>query len=141
MLTLDSIENNKASWRTIQDFVESFPDNETWKDWKVFMRSAVQKASDDGLNRYFRAGQSMQHIIFSTCERYGLETYDPEPPRVTLGRGKMGMFVASSSHNLWFSTPEQETLVTADNIAPVLRSYLANLWRETRPNDPVPFDG
>jgi hypothetical protein len=140
MLTSDTIESNKASWRKIQDFVESFPDNETWKDWKEFMRSAIQKACDDRLNHYFRAGQSMQHIVFSTCERHGLENYDPEPPRVTVGHGKMGMFVASSRHNLWFSRPERETLVTADNIAFILKSYLESLWRETRPNEPVPFD-
>jgi len=140
MLTPAAIEGNKASWIEIRDFVEGFPDNETWESWKDFMRSAIQAASEGGLDRYFRAGQSMQHIIFSTCERHGLENFKPEPPRVTLGRGKAGMFVAWSHYNIWFSTPERETPVTADNVRSVLRSYLAELWRETRTEDPLPFN-
>ena len=104
------------------------------------MRPVLEACIEAGLDQYFRAGQSMQHIIFSTCERHGLENFNPEPPRVTLGHGKAGMFVAWSHYNIWFSTPERETSVTADNVVSALRSYLAELWRETRTEDPLPFD-
>ncbi len=123
MLTPDAIESNLTSWIRIRDFVEKFPDDETWKSWNDFMRYAIQTASDDGLNRYFRVGQSMQQMVFSTCDRHGLESFNPEPPRVTLVRGKNGMFVVISRSNLWFSTPDRQTPVAEDNVVSVLRSY------------------
>ena len=97
MLTDAVIENNKASWLAVLHFVDEFPDNEIWSGWKVFMRPVIQAGIDAGLDQYFRAGTSMQHIIFSTCERNGLEQFSPAPPRITIGRREStGMFVAWS---------------------------------------------
>ena len=141
MLTTAVVEDNKASWVQVLHFVDGFPDNETWRAWKAFIRSVIEAGIEAGLDQYFRAGQSMQHIIFSTCERHGLEQISPAPSRVTLGEHESArMFVASSHKNLWFHGPEREDAVTSDNAVSVLRSYLADLWRETRPLDPVPFD-
>ena len=141
MLTTAVVEDNKASWLRVLHFVDEFPDNESWPSWKASMRPVIEACIKAGLDQYFRAGQSMQHIIFSTCERHGLEQISPAPPRVTLGRHKSaGMFVAWSHNNLWFHDPEREDAVTSDNAVSVLKSHLADLWRETRPMDPVPFD-
>jgi hypothetical protein len=141
MLTDAVVENNKASWLHVLRFVDKFPDDETWREWKAFMHDVIEVGIETGLDRYYRAGQSMQHIIFSTCERHGLEDFSPAPPRVTLGRRKSGgMFVALSHNNLWFHDPEREDAVTSDNVESILRCYLADLWCETRPVDPVPFD-
>jgi hypothetical protein len=101
----------------------------------------IEAGIEAGLDQYFRAGQSMQHVIFLTCERHGLEQFNPAPPRVTLGWHKSGgMFVAVSNHNLWFHDPEREDAVTSDNAFSVLRRYLADLWSETGPMDPIPFE-
>ena len=141
MLTDAVIENNKASWLAVLHFVDEFPDNEIWRGWKAFLRSVIQAGIDAGLHQYFRAGTSMQHIIFSTCEGNGLEPLSPAPPRITIGRREStGMFVAWSHNNLWFHPPEREDPVTADNVVSVLRRYLGDLWRETRPTEPVPFN-
>jgi len=140
MITSEVIENNKASWANVTQFIEGFPDNDTWLPWKLFVRAVVQAGTSAGLNKFFRAGQSMQHIIFSTCERNGLENYTPAPPRVTLGRDHNGeMFIAWSHSNIWFSEPERKDLVTPQTVLSVLRTYLVDLWRETRPTEPFPL--
>ena len=141
MLKSVVIEGNKASWVDVLRFVDRFPDDVTWLLWKSFVRTVIESGIEAGLDQYFRAGQSMQHIIFSTCERHGLEDFSPAPPRVTLGRRKSGsMFVGWSHYNVWFHDPEHEETVTSGNALPVLKGYLADLWRETRPIAPVPFD-
>jgi hypothetical protein len=141
MLTTAVVENNKASWLDVLQFVDEFPENETWAAWKAFVRPVIEACIEAGLHQYFRAGQSMQHIIFSTSERHGLEEIIPSPPRVTFGRrASERMFVAWSHSNLWFHDPEREDAVTSENAVSVLRRYLADLWRETRPADSVPFD-
>jgi hypothetical protein len=72
MVTREVVENNKASWEEVAGFVEEFPDNDVWLSWKTFMRALLQAGIGVGLNQCFRVGTSMQHIIFSTCERNGL---------------------------------------------------------------------
>lgn len=141
MLPIAVVESNKASWFDVLHFIDEFPDNEAWRAWKAFMRPVMQSGIDAGLNQYFRAGTSMSHIIFSTSERHRLEQFSPAPPRITLGRREnAGMFVAWSHNNLWFHTPEVEDPVTSDSVMSVLRRYLADLWRETRPTELLPFD-
>ena len=80
----------------------------------------------------------MHHIIFSTCERHNLESFDPAPPRVTVIHGETESFVAKSSANLYFHEPTRKTPVSEENVWPVLKSYLVELWRETRPQEPLP---
>jgi hypothetical protein len=69
VITAGVVENNKSSWIDGAHFLVEFPDNNTWLPWKGFMRSVVQAGIGVGLNKYFRVGMSMQHIIFSTCEK------------------------------------------------------------------------
>src|SRR5215472_16958456 len=131
-------KDNRASWADVLSFIEEFPKNETWVDWKKFMGALVREGIEEGLDQYFRAGQSMQHIIFSTCERHGLEHFDPPPPRVTVGRIESDYFVAWSHRNIWFFEAERRDIVTGENAVSTLRSYLVALWRETRPEEPFP---
>jgi hypothetical protein len=75
---------NRASWNDMLDFVDSFPDDK-WKDWKAVVRPVLQASIQSGMCEYFRAGQSVHHLIFSTAENHGLEDIQPTPPRVTFG--------------------------------------------------------
>lgn len=138
VVTPELMADNQASWTDMFAFVDEFPENDTWKEWKKFMRTLLRAGVEDKLDKYFHAGQSMQHIIFSTCERHGLERYDPQPPRVTVGRDEGGYFVAYSRSNLWFNPPDRKDTITSSNALAVLRSYLLILWQETRPTDQVP---
>jgi hypothetical protein len=120
------------------EHIERFPD-EQWLSWKEFMRPLVRAAADTGLNDYFRAGQSMSHLIFSTAEEHGLELIDPPPPRVTLGRDEdLTFFVAISRSNVWFDQPDRKDTIGPDNALSALKAYLYVLWVETRPGQPVP---
>ena len=97
---------------------------------------------DAGLDKYFRVGQSMTHIVFSTAEQHGLEQYNPPPPRITLlhERPSDEWFIAWSHLNLIVrpEAAERKTKINAENAVPVLKSYLTDLWRETRPDDALP---
>jgi hypothetical protein len=73
----------QESWISFEGFVAEFPDDGRWTAWKAFVLALLQMCVDAGLDRYFRAGQSMHDIIFSTAEEHGLEKHDPAPPRVT----------------------------------------------------------
>jgi hypothetical protein len=126
---------NQQSWRSVLDFVSTFREP-LWSDWKAFMEPLLRTCIDAGLDQHFRAGQSMSQIIISTAKEHGLEKYNPPPPRITLGwnkaEGNRQYFVAYSHLNLLNSAPERVTVVTSENAFSVLRSYMAQLWRETQ---------
>jgi len=132
---------NQQSWRSVLDFVATFPEP-LWSDWKMFMGSLLRTCIDAGLDQHFRAGQSVSQIIISTAKEHGLEQYDPPPPRITLGwnksEGDVQYFVAYSHSNLWFGAPESVTPVSNESAFSVLRSYMTQLWHETRASEALP---
>ena len=129
----------QESWVWMAGWVEQMP-NVHWAPWKAFILPLVRSCVDVGLDQYFRVGQSMSDIIFSTAEQHGLEKYNPPLPRVTLtfDRAKQQWFVAWSYRFLLSVEPDRKDPVNAENVFPVLKSYLADLWRETRPNEALP---
>ena len=138
VITRDIIESNRESWRELAFLVALYPNDKIWKEWKAFVSGVLHAGIGCGLDQYFRAGIQMNEIIFSTAERHGLETFKPAPPRVRLmSDEQMRMFVACS-HSGALSVPERQDSVTSENVMPVLKTYLAALWRETRPAEPVP---
>lgn len=54
------------TWDRLESFVRSFRDDGVWDHWKAEMLLLVSKAKESGVAAHFRAGQSMQHLIFST---------------------------------------------------------------------------
>src|SRR5580698_11617896 len=138
MLSPESEIANFDSWARTAFLIEEQPDDDLWLPYKVFLRRIFQLGARDGLCYYFRAGQSMHHIIFSTCERHRLESYDPPPLRITLLRREAEWFVAASYANLYFHEPIKKTAVTSEDVWPILKSYLNDLWRETRPEERLP---
>lgn len=140
MLDENLIRENKKSWDNMISFVDGFPTNDAWHAWKIFVGSMLRHGIDTGLDRYFRAGQSMQHIIFSTAEHHGLEDIDPSPPRVTIAFDeRMRIYLAWSRFNLWFNKPDRQTYLTGDSANSILRIYLSSLWDETRPSEKNPI--
>jgi hypothetical protein len=134
------LDTKQESWAWVMEWVGEMPgENATWASWTAFILPLLQACKSAGLDRYFRVGQSMSHIIFSTTERHRLEQYDP-PPRVSLMRDpeKQLWTIAWSYQNLWFSKPDRQDVVNSDNALRILKMYLADLWRETRPGEVTP---
>lgn len=137
------LETKQQSWVWVTEFVKGLPGhNAGWTPFAAFVLPILQACVDAGLDQYFRVGQSMAHIIFSTAEEHGLERYNPPPPRITLlhERPSDEWFIAWSRRNLIVrpDAAERKTKINAEDAFPVLKSYLTDLWRETRSGDPLP---
>lgn len=127
---------NEDSWLKMIAFAESFPDP-VWTDWRAQMVPLLREALERGIHHHFQAGQSMQHIIFSTLEHWGLD----REPRVTIGYEKdMSLFVAYSTTNIWFSEPMTKVALQRDNAMNVLARFLRTLWTDTKPDAHVPAE-
>jgi hypothetical protein len=140
MVALELMAKNQASWAEVfADIDEYYPENDTWGEWKEFMHALLRAGVEEHLDKYFRAGQSMHYIIFSTCERHGLKRHDPH---VVLGRDHNGYFVVYSRDTWWSLepgvTPDRKDVITSTNALAVWRSHQLALWRETRPSEPIP---
>jgi hypothetical protein len=97
--------NNIASWKAILGRVDRFSENANWTPWKTFARKFVCEGIELGLDRYFRAGMSMNHLLFSTLDHNGLQ----REPRVTVEfRRENKLRVAYGTTNLFVSSAELE---------------------------------
>ena len=134
------LRTKQGSWVALMGWVERMPTNQDWAPFKAFVLPLLNGGIEAGLDEYFRVGQSMSHIIFSTAEEHNLEKYEPSPLRITIRPedNPKRWYVARSYTNLWFSTPEKETSVDSETAFPVLKQYLTDLWRETRPGESLP---
>jgi hypothetical protein len=127
------LDTNEDSWLWVVQEIENYPNTEYWVDYKDFARPVIKAVIYAGLHHHFRAGFSMSHIIISTADRR-LELYEPRQPHVTL-RFEGEKQVAWSHANLHFHAAERFQPVNAENVFVTLKSFLADLWRETRPNE------
>ena len=128
--------NNPQSWQNIHNFIDEFPEDEYWSNWKSMARDLVFALEARGLSKCFRVGQSMHQIIFSTSPRHGLIT----EPRVTLEfyPNERQVRIAYSHANVEFCKPdsvEQVDVLLASSCA--LR-YLRQLWVETYSETEIP---
>lgn len=130
-------KTNRESWQLLIQMVENRSGQ--WQEWKSRVLAILRAGVRDGLDSYFRAGESMNYLMFSTAEKHGLEDIEPRPPYVTLGiDANNQLFVAVSQYSLHFNAPERRDIVTDETALPVLKAYLRTLWQRTRPNDPIP---
>jgi hypothetical protein len=130
-------KTNRESWQLLIQMVENRPDQ--WRQWKSRVLTVLRAGVRDGLDSYFRAGESMNYLMFSTVDKHGLEDIEPRPLHVTLGvDADNRLFVAVSQHSLHFNKAERQDVVTDETALSVLKTYLRDLWQRTKPNEPVP---
>ena len=128
--------DNMDSWRRIREFIDEFPDDERWLDWKRIAKSLISSLTEEHLDRSLRIGQSMSHIIFSTIDHHRLY----QEPRVTVEireKDKKLRFAYSTS-NLWFNEPIEEITVYEADALLVAKHMLRKLWLVTKPGMEVP---
>jgi len=79
----------------------------------------------------------MHDIIFSTADDV-LEKTTPPPPRITIHWNPQFQLMISWSHtNPTLYGAERQHAVTGDAF-PILKPYLIDLWRDTRPTEASP---
>lgn len=136
----DRTATNQATWVAVQEFIRRFPNDATWGLWRRNVLALLDEAIDAGLDKHFRAGQSMQHIILSTASEHGLESIEPPPPRVTIAFAEdKGLLVALSRANIWFASAERTSEIPEIGGLQVLAGYLKQLWEQTRPEESMPL--
>jgi hypothetical protein len=128
--------DNAESWQQIYQFIDEFPDDAYWSQWKPMVRDFVSTLDARGLVTSFRVGQSMHHIIFSTIDHHRL-TFEP---RVTLefDPKERTVRVAFSYSNLHFHEPQSQETVPLSTAVSSTLGYLRRLWCETKPATPIP---
>ncbi len=132
----------QESWTWLTEWVESLPKhNANWAPLTEFVIPVLSACVRAGLNEYFRIGQSMSKIIFSTAEEHGLEKYDPLPPRVSLRYDweQNQWFIALSHLDLSGELEvARQDCVTSGTVLITLKAHLTVLWRETHEGEPLP---
>ena len=129
-------ENNAESWQQLRKFIEEFPGNARSSAWKQMAGGVVSELERRGLIPLFRAGKSMQHVIFSTSDHHGLR----DEPRVTLEfqPEQQEVRIAYSKADIRFHEPLIEAWVSAPVALQVTLGALRRLWTETWPAQPMP---
>src|SRR5580700_6573662 len=92
---------NIESWKVVEAFIDRLPGrNAGWEPWSTLARRFVNEGHRLGLNRHFRAGKSVTHLVFSTLDHHGLRG----EPRVTVEfHPENEIRIAFGSSNLWFT--------------------------------------
>lgn len=139
MIDLVSPEHHKKnleSWTDLQSLVDTFPSDVHWTAWKVLAKKFLDECISLGLNGYFRAGQSMHHLVFSTLDQHGLR----DEPRVTVDlHPETQLRIAFGRGNIHFASPELEYLLPYDTGFPTFRRFMNQLWTATMP-EAIPGD-
>jgi hypothetical protein len=127
-------DENRATWQHVLDFVAEYPDNEYWNRWKAIVSPILERAVELEYDSLFRAGMSVNHVIFSTLDHHGLR----DEPRVTFEVMKdWSIRISLTTNNVWFREPTQFAVMDELSAFPTLQRYLWHLWEETVP-EPVP---
>ena len=129
-MTPEHEANNVASWKLVLGFIDEYPESTHWSPWKKLARRFVDESIELGLDRYFRAGQSMSHMIFSTLDHHGLRN----EPRVTVElHPENELRIAYGTSYLSRFPAELEYSLPYDDAFPTFRRFLNQLWIETVP--------
>jgi len=133
-MTPDFQRNTVASWDAVTAYIEQYPDDSNWGAWKKLARKFIREGISLGLNQYFRAGQGMHHLLFSTLDHHGLL----DEPRVTVVfHPEDELRIIYSKTNLHFHTNELECLLPYAEGFSAFKKNLSQLWTATV-SEPLP---
>jgi hypothetical protein len=130
------------SWAAMTEFMARLAQYPTVAGWARVGADLLAQGQQRGLDQHFRAGQSMQHLIFSTVPHFGLHdelrvtVAWPDGDADSAATGAM-IEVSLGRSNRWFSAPEQLSIGGAADAWPLVAEYLRTLWQRTQ-STPVP---
>lgn len=125
-----------ASWDDLGKFINRF-DYPNWEGWKHLADRFMNHCIERQFNRYFRAGQSMTTLVFSTLDHHGLQ----DEPRVNVvlhPPDKLelsyypGLPVRGADNELEYELNFETGVAT-------FQRFLNHLWEMTMP-EPLPAD-
>ncbi len=130
---------NVESWKSLETWVEQTAQTRSdLAHWRCLAKEFLREGARLGLDRYFLAGQSHLHLVFSTLERQphrlgerrvSLEFLSQTKIRICYGMG--------SSHGK--GVQELEYTLPSELAFPTFRRFLNQLWTSTMP-EPVPSE-
>lgn len=125
--------DNPSSWQAVLESIAEYPDDDQWREWKLVATRFIRDGIAVGLDRHFRAGNSMHHFIFSTIDDLRLA----DNPRVTITFDKYEEIrVAYGTKNLYLGQSELSYCLPYDEAFATFRRFLNQLWTETK-SEPI----
>jgi hypothetical protein len=125
------------SWLSMTEFMAQLARYPAVAGWARIGAGVLAEGLQRGLDQHFRAGQSMQHLIFSTVPHFGLEdelrvtVAWPENDASSAATGAR-IEVSLGRTNRWFNTPDRLSVAAAADAWPLVAAYLRALWKETQ---------
>jgi len=134
---------NQDSWAWMIRFMARLSDVPALAGWARIASSLLRQGQALRLDEYFRTGQSMQYLVFTTKSRFVLV----DEPRVTVcwpnGDSAAALTgerieVSIGHENRWFSEPDRADIVSGDDAWAAVAAYLLQLWHESKDGLPAP---
>jgi hypothetical protein len=129
-------KNNPESWQQIYKFIEEYPNDAIWSDWKQIARNIISSLESLGLSSEFRIGQSMSHIIFSTLDHH--QVFGHPHVTISIRPNEKTVRVAYSTKNIHFNSSIAEDVYSVAAVIPGILSYLRRLWIDTKSESAIP---
>lgn len=132
----------RESWVAMKEFMAELAQYPSVAGWAHLGAGLLAEGQQRGLDEYFRAGQSMQHLIFSTVPYHGLQSELrvtvswPEDDAASAATGEK-IEVSLGRTNRWFAAPDRLSVGAAADGWPLLSEYLRTLWQNSQ-TTPLP---
>lgn len=130
------------SWVAMTEFMAQLAQYPSVAGWARVGATLLTEGQQRGLDQHFRAGQAMQHLIFSTVPHVGLKdelrvtVAWPADDSSSAASGAM-VEVSLGRTNRWFSAPDRLSVGAAADAWSLVSEYLRALWQETQ-SAPLP---
>lgn len=129
------------SWVAMTEFMARIAQYPAFPGWGRVGGKLIAEGQQRGLDEHFRAGQSMQHLIFSTVPHHGLQgelrvtVAWPEYDAHSAATGEL-IEVSLGRTNRWFST-DRLSIGPSEHAWSLVAEYLRELWQSTQ-SSPLP---
>jgi hypothetical protein len=130
--------DNPSSWAHVFEIIDEYPHTEYWRAYKANVKEVLDRCIAENLHEDFRAGTSLNDIVFSTALKHGLKRGEPQVA-FSYTPKKEEFYIAYATRALIWGDPiSLETISGVEGAHALLKQYLLRLWKETKPELPIP---